>query len=228
MKIVFLPGLDGTGLLFRDVIHALPEKLNIDVVNLNNLNGVSYYDQAVELAQQFKAEDLILVGESYSGRIVYELCQLLDDQVKAVILVASFVSSPSAISNFAGLLPKIFFRKNILTKLVIQILGFNFSDSNKKVNDVIDSLEKSDQIKLQSRMKNIATLDLPNKHVTCEAVYIQPSRDFLVNDNARKTIRIIFKNCDFVGVKGGHFIAQSNPKACADIIKEVIFSKIRC
>ncbi|WP_445365899.1 hypothetical protein ACJJJB_06080 [Microbulbifer sp. ANSA001] len=101
MKLVFLPGLDGTDILFNDLIKALPKTLNYEAISLPELEGQDYSEQAVSLEKMTKEEILFLVVEFYSGRLAYELCQLTENRVKEIVFIVSFVSPPSAISRFS-------------------------------------------------------------------------------------------------------------------------------
>ncbi|GAA5442455.1 hypothetical protein Misp06_00629 [Microbulbifer sp. NBRC 101763] len=73
LKLVFLPGLDGTDILFNDLIKALPKTLNYEAIYLPELEGQDCSEQAVSLEKMTKEEILFLVVEFYSGRLAYEL-----------------------------------------------------------------------------------------------------------------------------------------------------------
>ncbi|NMM39567.1 hypothetical protein [Pseudoalteromonas arctica] len=85
MKILLLPGLDGTGLLFEKVTENLPENLDTEVISYELLKGVTYAEQGAELAKRFKDTDIYIVAESYSGRVAYEFISYL-----AVVFEASY------------------------------------------------------------------------------------------------------------------------------------------
>ncbi|WP_299945098.1 hypothetical protein [uncultured Microbulbifer sp.] len=101
MKILLLPGLDGTGLLFRHLIEALPESLDLELISFFDFPQKIYLEQAQRLAELFSDRQLFLVAESYSGRIAYELCSLMSNKIKGVVLIASFISPPSKVSRLA-------------------------------------------------------------------------------------------------------------------------------
>ena len=74
MKILLLPGLDGTGLLFEDLLAQLPTTVDVEVISMDELCGSSYVEQAKEIATNVGDTKILLVAESYSGRVAYELC----------------------------------------------------------------------------------------------------------------------------------------------------------
>jgi len=44
MKVVLLPGLDGTGILFKPFIDALPSEANIQVISYPSATKLSYQE----------------------------------------------------------------------------------------------------------------------------------------------------------------------------------------
>ncbi len=218
MKIILLPGLDGTGLLFEKLKENFPEKLDIEVISYDSIEGISYSDQASEIANRFEGIDIYIVGESYSGRVAYELFKIRGRRVKGIVFLAGFISSPSILSKFAGLLPISLIAPNILTKKLLYLLGFSLIGGLNLSEPVFDSIIKANKYKLKSRLRNIASLDEPAQPITCPVTYIRPSKDLLVSTRA---VELLSKKCSSfkqVTVNGGHFIAQSNPVECAQVI----------
>ena len=218
MKILLLPGLDGTGLLFDKLIEEIPSAFDVEVVSYDSVEAVSYSDQAVEVAARLKSRDIFIVGESYSGRVAYELCQILGKRVKGVVFLASFISRPSVISRFATILPISLLKPSALSKFLLHMFGFNLAGGPEIVTPVFCSLQKTDKRKLKSRLSNIAKLANPNAKVGCPVTYVRPSTDLLVGGNSVKYLASMCPNFNQVIVSGGHFIAQSNPVLCAKVI----------
>ncbi len=222
MKIIFLPGLDGTGLLFDRLIEQFPESWNYNVVSYNSIKAESYLGQAKEIAARINDKDIFVVAESYSGRVAYELYHLLSERVKGIVFLASFISRPSQIARLAKFLPVFLLKPNFLTKLILYLFGFNLSGDKGMVIKVFDSLQKSDKLKLRSRLYNIATMPKAARTVECPVTYVRPSTDFLVSSSAVKLLASKSSKFNLVEVNGGHFIAQSNPAECAQIIRNAI------
>jgi len=53
-------------------------------------------------------------------------------------------------------------------------------------------------------------------------VYIKPTNDLLVNNRAVDEVKSVFNNTRVVTISGGHFIAQTHPIECANIIKRAV------
>lgn len=94
MKLVLLPGMDGTGKLFAPLIDFLPG-LDIEIIRLPE-GGSQDYDSLTDwLAQQLPEVDFLLLAESFSGPIAAKLSQRNHPHLKSILFVASFLSAPS-------------------------------------------------------------------------------------------------------------------------------------
>jgi len=218
MKIILLPGLDGTGSLFDELIKSLGRDNEVEVISYDDISGQSFVEQAKEIAARITDMDVLLVGESYSGRVAYEISQILGLRVRAIVFIASFISSPSFLSKFAGFLPVAMLNPNFLSTYLLKVFGFNGQATSEQTNSIFNSLKIADRSKLKVRLKNIAALSNPAKAIECSVTYIRPNRDFLVGNNAVNNLRSLCSNFNVISVSGGHFIAQSAPLACAKVI----------
>lgn len=222
MKIILLPGLDGTGMLFKGILKVLPKTLDIQVFCLDELEGDSYAKKAQYLAKHLQSTELFIVAESYSGPIAYELCNLLGSNVKQIVFLASFISAPSLLSRYAYLIPTFALQASKLNIWLLNKMGFAGSGSESQVLDVFKSISFANKAKLKNRLQNISRLSKPkNLHAT-PVVYIKPTNDLLVNKRAVDEVKSVFNNTKVVTIFGGHFIAQTHPLECADIIKRAI------
>jgi len=218
MKIILLPGLDGTGSLFDELIKSLGEESEVEVISYEDISGQSFIDQAKEIAMRVTDMDVLLVGESYSGRVAYELNQLLGSRVRAIVFIASFISSPSFLSKFAGLLPVALLKPNSMSTYLLKVIGFNGKATQQQINSVFNSLKMANRSKLKARLNNIAALSNPANTINCHVTYIRPTRDLLVSNRSVNNLKSLCSNFHITSVSGGHFIAQSAPAACAKVI----------
>ena len=87
--LVLLPGLDGTGALFRRFV-AEVEDISALVIGYPT-DEVRSVPELVSLVESRLPASgrLVLLGESFSGRVALELAARVRDRVDAVILVAS-------------------------------------------------------------------------------------------------------------------------------------------
>lgn len=224
MKIILLPGLDGTGQLFQRLSQHLPAELDIEIVSYDAISAFSYSNQANELADRFKDGSIFIVAESYSGPVAYKLYQLMGPRVKGILFLASFITKPSWYSCLAFLFPVSFIKPTALNRRLLYQIGFNSLGGFTIVDAVFKSIKCANRQKLKARLKNIAFLKRPNKKINCPVTYIQPSKDSLINSNCIDHIELLSTQFKRVQISGGHFIAQSNPVECAAEIKNALFN----
>ncbi|WP_299873049.1 alpha/beta fold hydrolase [uncultured Cocleimonas sp.] len=221
MKIVLLPGLDGTGNLFDPLLKALPQNLEVIVISYPETK-LGYEELVSFVLGQLPTDDYVLVGESFSGNIAYQIAQTKPKHLKYVIFVASFLSNPRP------LLLKLFNQlpSSLLSvkppQIIIKIFMLGFSANKNSIQLFLETLKQVPSDVLSFRLKEIGKLQLRPEPCEIKATYIQATNDYLVPSKALKDFEQLFSNLTVVKVKGSHFILQSQPIQCADIIKNTI------
>ncbi len=93
MKLVLLPGMDGTGMLFDRLIALLP--LDCQIIVLPKGADQSYTYLTEYCIGRLPREDFVLLAESFSGPIAARIASDRRPNLKAVIFVATFLQPPS-------------------------------------------------------------------------------------------------------------------------------------
>jgi len=219
MKLVLLPGLDATGLLFQPLLKTLPK--DIDVVVLSYPTDVLMtYDELVEYVYALLPKDnFILVAESFSGPIAYQLLQRKLSCLHSVIFVATFLESPRPLLSRLSTL----FSPNqirMMPDFMIKSFLLGRSANNEMLRLFKESLKKVSPEVLSFRLKELSTLNQSQNEVAgkTKATYIQASNDNLVLKKSLNDFKKVFSELEIFEVKGSHFILQTNPQACAKII----------
>ena len=134
MKIILLPGLDGTGLLFEPFEAITPAGFSVDVLPLDQMIGQDAASQAERFESVLPDEPFILLAESYSGLVAYELLQRTGyKNLLHVIFVASFLRAPTKLANLATYLPASFIDNQFLLEKVASRLVFGKYRSDELV-----------------------------------------------------------------------------------------------
>ena len=212
--------MDGTGKLFDPIKEFLPENIKVDVIKLSSLKGHDTESQAQELAKRLGKQEVVIFAESYSGSIAYKLAQMSDVNIKHIIFAASFLSRPSYLSKFGFIAPLSLLRLNLVPSLFLSWLFFGSSDRTDLVKLFLQALHLVSNEILRERLKIIASLTKPTKVVNVSSTYIQATKDKLVSSKSVTIFQKLFVNLQIKRIDGGHFIAQSNPKACAEVVVE--------
>ena len=213
-----LPGLDGSGMLFDELIDNFPEHFNTQICRLDEIPCSSFIESAQHIAGTINDDEIVLIAESYSGRIAYELCRLLGKRVQHVIFIASFISKPSILAYSANLLPVSTLIANRATYWSLDKVGFSGQSKPLQLDNVFRSLNCANKNKLKQRLNNIAKLKAPSERINISCTYIRAKEDLLVSTNAVSKVREIFPHTTVITISGGHFIAQMAPVQCAKII----------
>src|SRR5690349_13039167 len=95
MRVLMLPGLDGSGDLFRPLLQVLPSQLTSQVIQYP-ANRVLSYNALVPFVQQAfpQREPFVLLGESFGGPLALQCAAASPTNLRAVILSATFATDP--------------------------------------------------------------------------------------------------------------------------------------
>jgi len=95
MKLVLLPGLDGTGVMMRPFVAALPPSVTPVVVRYPGDLATDYAGHvALARAALPRDEPFVLLGESFSGPVAISLAAERPERLRGVVLCATFATNP--------------------------------------------------------------------------------------------------------------------------------------
>ncbi|MFL6567261.1 MAG: alpha/beta fold hydrolase [Burkholderiales bacterium] len=93
VKLVMLPGLDGTGLLFRPLVASL-SGIGTKVVTYPNDKALSLDEHARWVMRQLPGDKAVLLAESFSGLVALRMLQEALSRIAAVIFIGAFAEPP--------------------------------------------------------------------------------------------------------------------------------------
>ena len=229
MKVILLPGLDGTGLLFKPFIEALPKNIETLVISYPKIKIQNYGELVSYVIAQLPEEDYILVGESFSGNIAYQIALSNPKHLKSIIFVASFLSSPRPLLlTLLNLLPTKILFSVPPPKFIIKTFMLGSSVKNNIIQLFLEALKQVSPELLSFRLKEINKLQLSSQKCEVKATYIQATNDYLVPQKSVENFEKLFSNLCVVKVAGSHFILQSKPVECGKIVeKQYLTNKVR-
>ncbi len=214
--------MDGTGELFNPLLDELPEHINTHVICLNSLTANEPKVQAIEIASTLGDEEVIILSESYSSYIAYQLCLLSHLNIKHVIFSAGFLSNPSKLSYLRNVLPLNIIRSGFIPGHILSLFLFAQRNNDKLVKLFNSSLQSVTNFTLKQRLEYIANLTTPAQELTIPATYVQASNDYLVSKKSVDVFTKICININVVKAEGGHFVVQSNPQFFVKLIQNVM------
>jgi hypothetical protein len=118
LKILLLPGMDGTGVMFEPFINHAPQSAQIKVIKLIQDVGITYREQAEVIAHSI-GEDVTIIAESYSGVIAHELTKLAPNSIKHMVFAASFLERPSIMLPLATIAPNFMLNHSLYPDFIV-------------------------------------------------------------------------------------------------------------
>ena len=219
MKIVFLPGLDGTGILFKPIIDVLPNEIDIQVISYPTNTKLSYQELIELVMSQLPKEKFILVGESFSGYIAYQVVLRKPKNLRSVVFVATFIESPRPfLLGLSSWLPKSRILSAPIPTYIIKFFLFGSAVNKKMISLFKKAMKQVAPNVLSYRLEQIEKLSNSHQLSEIRATYIQATNDKLVPKRCVERFKKVFNNINISQIEGSHFILQTNPLACAEII----------
>jgi len=224
MKIVLMPGLDGTGLSFKPFIDVLPMDMEPLVISYPSNRKLNYGELGEFVMEQLpEHEEYILVGESFSGPVAYQLALRHPQNLKAVVFVASFLSNSRKLTlGLLRFLPVDLLLSESIPKFITKPLLLGTGAGERLINLLKQSLEIVPANVLLFRLGEIANLHIKHQHCNTRAIYIQATNDRLVPPKCVAAFKEVMENMRIFQVNDPHFILQANPAACAEIIADEV------
>ncbi|QQZ28126.1 alpha/beta fold hydrolase [Thiothrix subterranea] len=221
MKLILLPGLDGTGLLFEPLLEQLSDACAVQVIRYSPDQCQSMQTLAAQVREQVVFDsDTVLLAESFSGLVAMELLRQ-PIPLHSVIFCASFASAPRPwLLKLTTVLPLEMLFRLPLPNFLLRGLGLN----TRLVGLIRQVREQVSPAVLVYRLRLIAaaqTLVL-EKPWDVPCYYWQAADDWAVPARCAEALRQYFTAVTVTRIQqSGHFLLQSQPVVCAAIIETV-------
>ena len=143
--------------------------------------------------------------------------------LKGIIYVASFLeNSRPMLLFFLKYLPIVRLIKIRLPDLIVRKLFIGTNADKRLIELFRRAIHSVNPDVLAGRLKILSDLKVDENRLDIPCCYIQPSSDWLIPKRCIVTFIRRIPGIKIQSIEGPHFILQSNPQACADIIKEEI------
>ena len=214
---VLLPGLDGTGILFRPLLAALAGEANPQVIAYPQDRELGLDQLAEHVAGRLPPGEPLLVAESFSGLVALTLLARGLARFRAVVFVAAFAEPPRP---FLLRMTPLFKRAAPLVTsapaflLRQYCLGPDATAADLKLfREAVSGVSPA---VLAQRMAIVATRHSFGRgtfDVPC--LYLQASQDRLVPAASIRWFEQRFATCRVERMPGPHFLLQARPVECA-------------
>lgn len=219
LRLLLLPGLDGTGRLFTPLLRALPSNLSPQIVSYPLQPPLGYAEllSLVE-AEAAESDDFVVVAESFSGPLALMLADRCPKNLRGVILCATFIRSPvTAPTLWRGLIQPSLFSFLPLGPISWALLGqHRHGELGSQLAEALRSV--SNEAKA-ARIRSVARVNVTHELQTCPVplLYIRATADRIVRLNSSRLIQSIRPDIQLIEIPAPHAILQTapNPSAAA-------------
>jgi pimeloyl-[acyl-carrier protein] methyl ester esterase len=224
--LVFMPGLDGTGLSFEPLLPLLAKDTKYTIVRYPTDKLLSFREIVECAVAQIPVGDPpVVIAESFSGPVAVWMIASGKTEAKALVLCATCAASPHPLLwRIVRLLklpllirpdmPKMFFRIVIGDDKLITELGPLW----KKVHADVPARIMAHRLSILNNMD--ITAELGKLRLPC--LYLQATKDRIVPSSCLKDFSRGIGHLKVKLIKAPHFILQARPQECIRAIEEFL------
>lgn len=226
LRLVLLPGMDGTGDLFGDFVAALPSSVEAETVRYPAGDCLSYAElEPLVRAALPVSEPFLLVAESFSTPLAIRCAASSPKNLKGLVLCAGFATSPVRGWRrwvYALLAPILFRIKLSKTAARLFLVGKGAPDT--LVAAVMAAVSSVQPKVLSGRLSEVLDCDVRGelRRVVVPILYIRAKQDRLVPASHLDEVRQIEPKVVEAAIDGPHLLFQSKPQKTAEIVVEFV------
>jgi pimeloyl-[acyl-carrier protein] methyl ester esterase len=222
--LVLLPGLDGTDILFRPFVQALPSWITARCVEYPT-SGPNDYAALLPLALAAcnGLENYFVLGWSFSGPLALMTVAKPMPGLRGVVLCASFTHAPwpllrwfkfSAVAPMARLYP--------LFSWLLAVGGSYETPELRR--DKLASFRRVPASVFAARSRAVLGVDVRAELRRCRVrlLYLAGSHDIVVPRWNAKGVKTEFPAAEVVTIAGPHLALRTNPVAAAEAVSKFI------
>jgi pimeloyl-ACP methyl ester carboxylesterase len=222
--LVLLPGMDGTGMLFRDFVAALGSSVDTTVVRYPPDRTLDY-PALEDIARAALPADrpFVLLGESFSGPIAISLASASPAGLAGLVLSCSFARNLlpvlSGLRRLVGLLPLAHAPIGLLCRF---FLG-RFSTPTLRLA-LTQAIGRVSPDVLRARLRAVLSIDVSDKlrQLRMPLLYLRATEDRVIPRAAGRLVSHFAPHTHVVEVPAPHFLLQAVPSQAAAIITEFL------
>jgi len=221
--LVLLPGLDGTGRLFRSLLAALPASLRAQVVAYPN-QMLDLQQLAAHVLHQLPAQRVVLLAESFSGLVALTLLANAATRVHSVIFVGAFAEPPRPLLlRLAPVLSRAGPLARSAPSFLLRRYCLGPEANAAELNELRTALAGVSVTVLAQRLALVAKMhSFRQVPPNVPAFYLRASDDRLVPASCANWFQHRFKSCEVEEISGPHFLLQTKPRVCAEVILRIV------
>lgn len=229
-SLVLLPGLDGTGILFKPLIAALPSEISTIVVAYPGDQPLGYSELLpIVLAALPTNRPFVLLGESFSGPLAVMAAATRPPGLTGLVLCASFVQSPHPYlpSFLNGLIrPSPFKLFPRLSQLKALLAGYASASLRALVQE---ALVRVSPAVLARRIREVLNVNVADQLAACTVplLYLRARSDFVVPSWNVRSVSRACPGLSVVELSAPHMVLQVAAEPAASVLTQFLSTSAR-
>jgi pimeloyl-[acyl-carrier protein] methyl ester esterase len=218
--IVLLPGMDGTGRMFAELVSVLETQCRVAVISYPDEQALGYRE--LENHVRFRlptGEPFILLAESFSGPIAISIAASKPSGLVGLILCCTFARNPVPLLRP---LKELIVRMPLTSRFTGLLSPLLFGRSSTKMRRIAlrQALDGVSGKALQMRLRSVLDVDYSDQvpEIDVPMLYLQATNDRIVSSEASHHIQSLAPRMNVARVVGPHLLLQSKPKEAGDLI----------
>ncbi len=222
MKLVLLPGLDGTGTLFEPLCRELSPAIQPVTLDYPREKETSYEDLLRLIRPKLPTtEPYILLGESYGGPLSIMIAAEHPVGLCGLILSATFVTCPHGyVPKWAShlVVPAVFYPAPLFSKLKAVVGRYSTPEIQSLISRGLATVSPA---VIAARIREVITVDVTEQLIACDVplLYMQAVHDYVVPASNLEKIQYLRPNVEVARVDAPHMILQTKAADSARIIE---------
>jgi pimeloyl-[acyl-carrier protein] methyl ester esterase len=225
--LVLLPGLDGSGVMFRPLVAHLPDHIHPIIVSYPSDQMLGYDKLLARVLAKVPArEPFVLLGESFSGPIALLAAARRLPNLVGVILCATFVRNPVWLRpRWLQYLvrPLVFRPYRVFAQLKARLYESKTCDL---VSLKAEALRDVCPHVIAHRVRSVLNVNVTRVLQGCDVpvLYLRGDRDFVVPSHNMKEIARLQPEVQVAHFSSPHLVLQTQPAEAAEAIGSFIES----
>lgn len=227
MKLVLLPGLDGTGDLFAPFAAAL-EGVPHQVIGYPQDRALDYPGHEAHVRGKLPAgEDFVLLAESFSGPVGISIAAAPPPGLRGLILCVTFASNPFPIFRPLSGLARMIPAPKLPTALAAHWL-FPGRGTPELRRAHAAAMRRVSARTIGARVAAVLSVDMRDllPLISVPILYMRSNQDRLIPRAAGLAILNLRPDIELAKFDAPHFLLQTEPRQCAAVVLD--FIRRRC
>lgn len=214
MKLLLLPGMEGSGKLFDPLLRALDSSIEPHVVGYPTNIEQSYENLLTRIP--LPTGDFAVLGESFSGPLAIRIAAAHPERVHAVILAGSFVRNPSRMPRFAGPVIADWLFAPRLQRIALWLSGA----CRAARAQILEAMATVPPEAMVARTRTVLAVDVRRdlRRVSAPILYLRGKHDLVVTLRSFREIQAIAPTTKLIELDANHFVLQQRPAEAAHAI----------